>query len=71
MAISEHNDRTSKQTPLLQTRKVMNKPKTDPLERKLQNDKLSIDSNNVSRPKSWPNKIEVDIIALYRVQLIL
>ncbi|XP_058809408.1 uncharacterized protein LOC131674636 [Phymastichus coffea] len=59
MAISEHNDRTLKQTPLLQTRKLMNKPKTDPLERKLQNDKSTNDVNSVSRPKSWPNKIEV------------
>ncbi|XP_011499063.1 PREDICTED: uncharacterized protein LOC105363146 [Ceratosolen solmsi marchali] len=59
MAISEHNDRTFKQTPLLQTRKIMNKPKTDPLERKLHNDKLSNDTSGVSRPKSWPNKIEV------------
>lgn len=58
MAISEHNDRTLKQTPLLQTRKIMNKPKTDPLERKIK-DKLISENNSVSRPKSWPNKIEV------------
>lgn len=57
MAISEHNDRTLKQTPLLQTRKVMNKPKTDPLERKIK-DKLLSENDSVSRPKSWP-KIEV------------
>ncbi|KAJ8688511.1 hypothetical protein QAD02_024306 [Eretmocerus hayati] len=58
MAISEHNDRTSKQTPLLQKRKVMNKPKTDPLERKMQTEKLMMNETSVSRPKSWP-KIEV------------
>ncbi|XP_014216574.1 uncharacterized protein LOC106645267 [Copidosoma floridanum] len=60
MAISEHNDRTLKQTPLLQTRKIMNKPKTDPLQRKLNNDKSENDlTGSFSRPKSWPNKIEV------------
>ncbi|XP_008215443.1 uncharacterized protein LOC100123317 isoform X2 [Nasonia vitripennis] len=59
MAISEHNDRTLKQTPLLQTRKIMNKPKTDPLERKSQNEKLTSDTSSISRPKSWPNKMEV------------
>lgn len=61
MAISEHNDRTLKQTPLLQTRKIMNKPKTDPLERKVQNEKLTSDTSSISRPKSWPNKMEVRI----------
>ena len=62
MAFSEHNDRTTKQTaPLLQSRKILNKPKTDPMERKvtLHTDKLINEINSVSRPRSWPNKIEV------------
>lgn len=57
MAISEHSDKTLKQTPSSkQTKKVLCKPKTDPLERKMQ-DKLII--SETIRPKSWPNKIEV------------
>ncbi|XP_011874782.1 PREDICTED: uncharacterized protein LOC105565854 isoform X2 [Vollenhovia emeryi] len=58
MAISEHNDKTLKQVPSAkQTKKVLCKPKTDPLERKMQEDK-QVTSEPV-RPKSWPNKIEV------------
>lgn len=58
MAISEHNDKTLKQVPSAkQTKKVFGKPKTDPLERKMQEDK-QVASETV-RPKSWPNKIEV------------
>ncbi|XP_024885755.1 uncharacterized protein LOC112463546 isoform X1 [Temnothorax curvispinosus] len=59
MAISEHNDKTLKQIPssTKPTKKVLCKPKTDPLERKMQEDK-QITSETV-RPKSWPNKIEV------------
>lgn len=58
MAISEHNDKTLKQVPSAkQTKKVLSKPKTDPLERKLQENKQAITEN--VRPKSWPNKVEV------------
>lgn len=56
MAISEHNDKTLKQ-PSKQTKKVLCKPKTDPLERKMQEDKQA--TSETVRPKSWPNKIEV------------
>ncbi|KAI4500018.1 hypothetical protein M0802_004888 [Mischocyttarus mexicanus] len=59
MAISEHNDKTMKQMPTIQTRKVLNKPKSDPVERKLQEDNKPSTSDAPSRPKSWPNKIEV------------
>lgn len=66
MAISEHNDRTQKQSLMngtnnVQPKKVLVKPKTDPMERKnlnLHDDKSGSDSNT-SRPKSWPNKVEV------------
>lgn len=58
MAISEHNDKTLKQMPSSkQTKKILCKPKTDPLERKMQEDKQII--SETIRPKSWPNKIEV------------
>lgn len=58
MAISEHNDKTLKQIPSSkQTKKVLGKPKTDPLERKMQEDKQVV--SETARPKSWPNKIEV------------
>ncbi|KZC12106.1 BTB/POZ domain-containing protein 8 [Dufourea novaeangliae] len=58
MVISEHNDKTLKQiTAVQQTKKVFNKPKSDPLERKMQEDKPA--TIETSRPKSWPNKIEV------------
>ncbi|XP_018346840.1 PREDICTED: uncharacterized protein LOC108751249 isoform X1 [Trachymyrmex septentrionalis] len=58
MAISEHNDKTLKQTSSAkQTKKILCKPKTDPLERKMQEDKQII--CETVRPKSWPNKIEV------------
>lgn len=57
MAISEHNDKTLKQMPSKQTKKVLCKPKTDPLERKMQEDKQVV--SETVRPKSWPNKIEV------------
>ncbi|CAK9797221.1 BTB/POZ domain-containing protein 8 [Anthophora quadrimaculata] len=40
-----------------QPKKVFNKPKSDPLERKMQNDKPATTETN--RPKSWPNKLEV------------
>lgn len=43
-----------------QTKKVFNKPKSDPLERKMQNDKQIATETN--RPKSWPNKLEVIFI---------
>ena len=59
MAISETTDKTLKPTPLLQTRKVMNKPKTDPMERKTRNDRFSSEVSNTIRPKTWPNKVEV------------
>ncbi|XP_025987836.2 uncharacterized protein LOC105204707 isoform X2 [Solenopsis invicta] len=58
MVISEHNDKTLKPVPSSkQNKKVLYKPKTDPLERKMQEDK-QITSETV-RPKSWPNKVEV------------
>ncbi|XP_071572322.1 uncharacterized protein [Temnothorax nylanderi] len=58
MAISEHNDKTLKQIPSSKpTKKVLCKPKTDPLERKMQEDKQI--TSETARPKSWPNKIEV------------
>ncbi|XP_011254461.2 uncharacterized protein LOC105250190 isoform X2 [Camponotus floridanus] len=58
MAISEHNDKSLKQVPSSkQTKKVFGKPKTDPLERKMQEDKQVV--SETVRPKSWPNKIEV------------
>lgn len=60
MAISEHNDKTMKQMSTTQTRKVLNKPKSDPVERKLQEDNKPSTSDAPSRPKSWPNKIEVN-----------
>ncbi|XP_043801647.1 uncharacterized protein LOC122719685 isoform X1 [Apis laboriosa] len=59
MVISEHNHKTLKQVAVTQQqpKKVFNKPKSDPLERKMQNDKqITTDTN---RPKSWPNKLEV------------
>ncbi|XP_026297367.1 uncharacterized protein LOC412643 isoform X3 [Apis mellifera] len=58
MVISEHNHKTLKQAVTQQQpKKVFNKPKSDPLERKMQNDKqITTDTN---RPKSWPNKLEV------------
>ncbi|XP_076170363.1 uncharacterized protein LOC143148196 isoform X2 [Ptiloglossa arizonensis] len=59
MVISEHNDKTLKQMATVQqTKKVVNKPKSDPLERKMQDDKQAT-TTDTSRPKSWPNKIEV------------
>lgn len=58
MVISEHNDKTLKQmTVAQQTKKVVNKPKSDPLERKMPDDKPT--TTDANRPKSWPNKIEV------------
>lgn len=58
MAMSEHNDKTLKPTPLAKpTKKILCKPKTDPLERKMQEDK-QVTSETI-RPKSWPNKMEV------------
>ena len=69
MAISEHNDKTQKQNSTNVTnnsntaKRILAKPKTDPMERKnlnFQDDKSGSDSNS-SRPKSWPNKIEVTI----------
>ncbi|XP_035733857.1 uncharacterized protein LOC118446845 isoform X2 [Vespa mandarinia] len=59
MAISEHNDKTMKQMSTAQTRKILNKPKSDPVERKMQEDNKPSTSDAPSRPKSWPNKIEV------------
>lgn len=58
MVISEHNHKSLKQTVTQQqSKKIFNKPKSDPLERKMQNDKqITTDTN---RPKSWPNKLEV------------
>lgn len=65
MAISEHNDKTIKQTPpSKQTKKVLCKPKTDPLERKMQEDKQI--TNETIRPKSWPNKMEVSF-AIFKI----
>lgn len=68
MVISEHNektvrDQTSKQaSSSKQTKKVLSKPKTDPLERKMQEDKQV--TTETIRPKSWPNKIEVYLRSL-------
>ncbi|KAK9310375.1 hypothetical protein QLX08_000358 [Tetragonisca angustula] len=60
MAISEHNHKTLKQmAQQQQPKKVFNKPKSDPLERKMQNDKQTTTDTTSSRPKSWPNKLEV------------
>lgn len=62
MVISEHNDKTLKQMATVQqTKKVVNKPKSDPLERKMQDDKQAT-TTDTSRPKSWPNKIEVILL---------
>ncbi|XP_012279426.1 uncharacterized protein LOC105699191 isoform X2 [Orussus abietinus] len=61
MAISEHNDKTTKPVPAVpppQPKKPLNKPKTDPLERKMQEDK-SHAGDSTMRPRSWPNKVEV------------
>lgn len=72
MVISEHNDKTLKQTPSSkQTKKVLYKPKTDPLERKMQEDK-QITSETI-RPKSWPNKIEVcsKFLKIFKINLLL
>lgn len=73
MAISEHNDKSLKQIPSSkQTKKVFGKPKTDPLERKMQEDKQVV--SETARPKSWPNKIEVCLkllkIYLYNLKII-
>lgn len=57
MVISEHNDKTKQIPSSKQTKKVLGKPKTDPLERKMQEDKQVV--SETVRPKSWPNKIEV------------
>lgn len=61
MAISEHNDKTLKQISTSsnskQTKKVLYKPKTDPLERKMQEDKQT--TSEIARPRSWSCKIEV------------
>ncbi|XP_012137887.2 uncharacterized protein LOC100880186 isoform X2 [Megachile rotundata] len=60
MVISEHNHKTLKQMAVVQqqqTKKVFNKPKSDPLERKMQTDKPT--TSDTTRPKSWPNKLEV------------
>ncbi|CAL7935273.1 unnamed protein product [Xylocopa violacea] len=62
MVISEHNHKTLKQmaaTQQQQPKKVFNKPKSDPLERKMQNDKQPVAHTDTNRPKSWPNKLEV------------
>lgn len=65
MAISEHNHKTLKQMAVAQQqqqqqpKKVFNKPKSDPLERKMQNDKQATTDTTNNRPKSWPNKLEV------------
>lgn len=60
MVISEHNDKTLKQmTVVQQTKKALHKPKSDPMERKLQDDKQTTTDTTTTRPKSWPNKIEV------------
>ncbi|XP_068968534.1 uncharacterized protein [Bombus flavifrons] len=67
MAISEHNHKTLKQMAVAQQqqqqqqqpKKVFNKPKSDPLERKMQTDKQATTDTTNSRPKSWPNKLEV------------
>ncbi|XP_043481128.1 uncharacterized protein LOC122510500 isoform X2 [Leptopilina heterotoma] len=57
-AITEYNGKSVKSTTTIQqTKRVFNKPKTDPLERKMQEEKPPAD--NPLRPKSWPNKIEV------------
>ncbi|XP_076248847.1 uncharacterized protein LOC143188463 isoform X1 [Calliopsis andreniformis] len=62
MVISEHNDKTLKQMTAAQpVKKVLNnnnnKPKSDPMERKMPDDKQT--TTDATRPKSWPNKIEV------------
>jgi len=58
MDISEHDDKTLRQvSSSKQTKKIVCKPKTDPLERKMKEDKKVI--VETVRPKSWPNKIEV------------
>lgn len=61
MAISEHNDKTLKQgstsSNSKQPKKVLHKPKTDPLERKMQEDKQT--TSETARPRSWSCKIEV------------
>ncbi|XP_008559989.1 uncharacterized protein LOC103580120 isoform X1 [Microplitis demolitor] len=58
MTISEANKTASKPTVIAQTKKVLPKPKSDPLERKMQDSKL-LAAESTIRPKSWPNKIEV------------
>ncbi|XP_076297919.1 uncharacterized protein LOC143217474 isoform X2 [Lasioglossum baleicum] len=66
MVISKHNDKTLKQmvVAVQQPKKVLNKPKSDPLERKVQEEKPPPPApptvpTETTRPKSWPNKIEV------------
>ncbi|XP_033224067.1 uncharacterized protein LOC117177463 isoform X2 [Belonocnema kinseyi] len=59
-AITEYNGKSVKSTTTTttqQTKRVVSKPKTDPLERKMQEEKPTTDS--ALRPKSWPNKAEV------------
>lgn len=63
MVISEHNDKTLKQSapaPPQAKKLPLSKPKTDPLDRKMQQEKL-VAADMTSRPRSWPNKIEVRI----------
>ncbi|XP_063988062.1 uncharacterized protein LOC135168097 [Diachasmimorpha longicaudata] len=58
MASSDHTSNASKPS-TSQPKKVMIKPKTDPLERKMQDTKAIVQGESSMRPKSWPNKLEV------------
>lgn len=61
MTISEQNDKTLKQITVQPGKKVLPKPKSDPLERKLHDIKPLVVEPTI-RPKSWPNKLEVNIL---------
>ncbi|CAD6237260.1 GSCOCG00002220001-RA-CDS [Cotesia congregata] len=61
MTMTEANKAAAKPTVIAQTRKILPKPKSDPLERKMQDSKL-LAAESTIRPKSWPNKLEVVIL---------
>ncbi|XP_015108754.1 uncharacterized protein LOC107035712 [Diachasma alloeum] len=58
MTISDQTSSASKPS-TSQPKKVMIKPKTDPLERKMQETRAGGQGEATMRPKSWPNKLEV------------
>ncbi|KAF7994913.1 hypothetical protein HCN44_004385 [Aphidius gifuensis] len=50
---------TTTKSNISQIKNIMTKPKTDPLERKMQTTKIGQTIEANIRPKSWPNKLEV------------